>query len=208
MKDDLTKSPASSPPPQDSGGDPPADDSRTNGANLADSDLPRRARLLVRNRTRKGKRRLLTLEHLDGRTVAAKTARNLITSMTDSLGGAESLNVGERELVTHAAMLGAMLSDYEARWTAGHRINFRHYLSALNTQRQELTTLGLGLERRQKDVNARSSKPKSPYMAALEAEQIEDNKRNELRRLEFEEKQQRTAASAARAASAGAVEKL
>jgi hypothetical protein len=123
----------------------------------------------------------------------------------ESLGGAECLSAGDRELATHVAMLGAMLSDYEARWVAGHRINLRHYLSALNMQRQELTTLGLGLERRQKDINTKGSKAKSPYMAALEAEQKIDNERNEKRRLEFEKKQQRTDA---RARSTGAEEEL
>lgn len=40
-------------------------------------------------------------------------------------------------------MLGAIASDFEARWVAGHAINFRDYIIAVNTQRRSLAALGL-----------------------------------------------------------------
>jgi hypothetical protein len=49
-----------------------------------------------------GKLRLLTLGHLDGRTAAARRARELIEAIQADLGGGDRLSEGERQLVQRA----------------------------------------------------------------------------------------------------------
>ncbi len=119
------------------------DDARTNGANIDASDLPAKAKALVRLRTRQGKRRLLTLEHLDGRTAAAQAARHLIDALVDELGGIERLSADAQQHAQRAAMLGAIAADFEARWIAGHRINLKTYILVAGAQRRSLAALGL-----------------------------------------------------------------
>ena len=101
-------------------------------------------------RTRQGRARLLTLDYLDQRTAAAKAARNLVTHLTSDLGGDDQLSAGERELVKRAALCGAIVADFEARWVAGQPVELNEYLAAVNVQRRVLTTLGL--QRRPRDV--------------------------------------------------------
>lgn len=126
------------------GEDPLLDDNaRTNGANIDASDLTPKARALVKLRTRRGKRRLLTIKHLDGRTAAAHAARHLFEALANSLGGIAMLGVGEQEHLQRAVMLGAIAADYETRWAAGHRINLRDYILTVGAQRRSLAALGL-----------------------------------------------------------------
>ena len=101
-------------------------------------------------RTRQGKARLLTLDHLDQRTAAARAARSLVDHLTSDLGGDEQLSAGERELVKRAALCGAIVADFEARWVAGQLVELGEYLAAVNVQRRVLATLGL--RRRPRDV--------------------------------------------------------
>jgi hypothetical protein len=101
-------------------------------------------------RTRQGKARLVTLDGLDARTAAAKAARHLVDSLSSDLGGDDQLSAGQRQLVHRAALTGAIVSDYEARWVAGEPIALNEYLAAVNVQRRVLATLGL--ERRPRDV--------------------------------------------------------
>jgi hypothetical protein len=108
------------------------------------NQLPRQTR------TRKGKARLLTIDGLDARTAAAKAARQLIDSLTADKGGDDQLSAGERQLVHRAALTGAIVADFEARWVAGEPIPLNEYLSAVNVQRRVLATLGL--ERRARPV--------------------------------------------------------
>jgi hypothetical protein len=112
---------------------------------------PDAGRLPRRSRTRKGKARLLTLDYLDMRTAAAQTARNLIASLITSLGGEDQLSAGQRQLVTRAALIGAIIADFEARWVAGQDVALAEYFAAVNVQRRCLTALGL--ERRARDVS-------------------------------------------------------
>jgi hypothetical protein len=49
-----------------------------------------------------------------------------------------------------AAMTGAIVSDFEARWVSGEQLELGEYLQAVNVQRRVLATLGL--ERRARDV--------------------------------------------------------
>ncbi len=109
-----------------------------------DAALPRQSR------TRQGRARLLTLDHLDQRTAAARAARTLVDHLTSDLGGNDQLSAGERELVKRAALCGAIVADFEARWVAGQLVELGEYLAAVNVQRRVLATLGL--RRRARDV--------------------------------------------------------
>jgi hypothetical protein len=110
---------------------------------MAVDDMPR-------SKTRQGKARLLTLNALDARTAAYTDALKLIDSLASDMGGDDQLSEGERQLVTRAALLGAIVADFETRWVTGQQIPLSEYLSAVNVQRRVLATLGL--ERRQKEV--------------------------------------------------------
>lgn len=96
-----------------------------------------------RTRTRQGKARLLTLATLDSRTAAAKAAHQLVETLTRDMGGHDLLTEGQRQLVTRAALLGAVIADFEARWVAGQPLAFSEYLSCVNAQRRLLVSLGL-----------------------------------------------------------------
>ena len=60
------------------------------------------------------------------------------------------MSAGERELVKRAALCGAIVADFEARWVAGQPVELNEYLAAVNVQRRVLATLGL--QRRSRDV--------------------------------------------------------
>lgn len=100
-----------------------------------------------RHRRKYGATRLVTLDELDGRTVACKEARRLIRTLTDEL---RDPTPGQQQYITRAALLGAMAADFETRWVAGQKINIGDYLATVNTQRRVLETLGV--ERHSKDV--------------------------------------------------------
>jgi hypothetical protein len=107
-------------------------------------------KLLRHARTRQGKLRLVTLDALDARTAAAQAARDLIATLSADLGGEDHLSAGEKQLVQRAALTGAIVADFEARWVAGQPVDLGDYLQAVNVQRRVLATLGL--QRRQRDV--------------------------------------------------------
>jgi hypothetical protein len=90
-----------------------------------------------------GKLRLMTLGHLDGRTAAAKRARELIEAIETDLGGGDRLSEGSRQLVQRAAVLGTFIESCEAQWLAGAAVDLADYLAAINAQRRVLATIGL-----------------------------------------------------------------
>ena len=90
-----------------------------------------------------GKARLLSLSQIDGRTLAARAVRTLITSIEADLGGGDRLSTGEREIIKRAAITGAVLEDIEARWLAGGPIDAALYARLGNVQRRLLETIGL-----------------------------------------------------------------
>jgi hypothetical protein len=90
------------------------------------------------------------LGHLDGRTAAARRARELIEAIETDLGGGDRLTEGSRQLVQRAAVLGTYIESCEARWLAGETVELADYLAAINAQRRVLATIGL--ERRPRDV--------------------------------------------------------
>jgi hypothetical protein len=98
----------------------------------------------------KAKVRLLTLDDLDGRTVAAKRVQETIGAIETDLGGAEGLSTLERALVTDAAILDGMLTDAATHWFNGRPVDPTIYCTLLNARRRAAETLGLA--RRAKDV--------------------------------------------------------
>jgi hypothetical protein len=98
------------------------------------------------------KLRLLTLDALDHRTLAARFARDLLRAITSDLGGEEALTAAQRELAQRAALLGAMCGDYEARWLSGDPIPLTDLLASVNVQRRCLSALGM--ERKARDVTS------------------------------------------------------
>jgi hypothetical protein len=113
----------------------------------SDSVPPKR-----RRRNTAHKPRLHTLEDLDGRTAAAAKAKELIAGLESDLGGSANITVGRRELCRHAALLGALVEDYEVRWLRREPVEIPDYLAAVNAQRRLLVVLGL--DRAQRDVTA------------------------------------------------------
>jgi hypothetical protein len=107
------------------------------------------------------------MAQLDGRTFAVKRARRLVSEISNDLGGAEQLTAGARELVQHAAILGAMIESTETEWLAGKPIDVPNLLSSINAQRR--TLLALGIQRRV----ARDVTPQDFNDIELDAEEIE-----------------------------------
>jgi hypothetical protein len=97
-----------------------------------------------------GKLRLHTLDDLDGRTMAAKRARDLVDGLVEDAGGADEVTVGQQQLIQRAACLGAYAEDIETRWLAGAEIDAREFAAIVNTQRRVL--VAVGLQRRARDV--------------------------------------------------------
>src|SRR6476620_5012186 len=118
----------------------------------------------------KGKMRLLTLAAIDGRTSAAKRARQLMETIEADLGGADRLSEGSRQLVQRAAVLGTYIENCEAMWLAGETVELGDYLAAINSQRRVLATIGL--ERRTRDVSELSL---SDYLARTDSEMTQDS---------------------------------
>jgi hypothetical protein len=87
------------------------------------------------------KARFKTLEALDGRTLAARFARDLVRRLEADLGG--DLTAAQMELVKRAAVLGAFIADCEARYLAGEQPDVASWLAAINNQRRLLESIGL-----------------------------------------------------------------
>jgi hypothetical protein len=86
-----------------------------------------------------GKLRLMTLHDLDGRTLASRRAKELIATIEEDLGS--DLTVSQRQLVRHAAILGAMIESLAARWLLGEPIDQNTYAMLINAQRRVLAAL-------------------------------------------------------------------
>ena len=53
------------------------------------------------------KARLLTLDQIDGRTTAARAARDMMADIESDLGGRDQLSTAELQLIQRAAITGA-----------------------------------------------------------------------------------------------------
>jgi hypothetical protein len=98
-------------------------------------------------RNDRGRARLRTLSDLDQRTRAAKLARQLVANLESDLGG--ELSTAKRQLVTRAALLGAMIEDAEARWLESRPADLGLYGTLVDRQRRVLEALGLDRRARQ-----------------------------------------------------------
>jgi hypothetical protein len=89
------------------------------------------------------KAKLLTLDHLDGRTAAARAARDLMADIEADLGGTDMVSTAEKQIIQRAAIAGAILEDMEATWLAGGPIDVPTYTALANLQRRHLEAVGL-----------------------------------------------------------------
>jgi hypothetical protein len=96
------------------------------------------------------KQRPLTLADLDGRTNAAKTARQMISDLVSDLGGPDALSTAQRTLAQRAAVTAAVVENMEATWLSGHGLDASGYVSLTNSLHKLLTSLGL--KRQMRDV--------------------------------------------------------
>ena len=96
------------------------------------------------------KARLLTFDHLDGRTLAMRKVRQVEAEIASDLGGPEGLSEAQRALARRAAVLSTVLEDAEARWAIGQSFDLPAYLAAVNALRRVFATLGL--ERRMREA--------------------------------------------------------
>jgi hypothetical protein len=94
--------------------------------------------------------RLKSLDDLDGRMTSAKRARQLVSALESDLGGSANVSTAERQLIRHAALLGAYIEDAEVRWLRHEPVDLNDFLAAINSQRRLLATIGL--ERKPRDV--------------------------------------------------------
>lgn len=103
--------------------------------------------------TTKGKRCTLDIPGLglvDGRTQAARHYGQLVSAISDDLGGFDEISTAERELVRRAAGLSVLATVAEAKLLNGEEIDIAELVSLGNAQRRILTTLGL--QRRVRDI--------------------------------------------------------
>lgn len=87
------------------------------------------------------KRRLHTLESLDGRTRASQRARAIMRSFAADLGG--KLSAGQLLAVRRAAMLSALAEDATARQLAGEMVDLDLLVRISNLARRAVLDLHL-----------------------------------------------------------------
>jgi len=106
-----------------------------------------------------GKVRLLSLDDVDGRTVAYRRCVDLIAHIERDLGGVRQLSTAQQQLVRHAALTAAMLEDLGSRWLAGQPIDPSTYATLVNAARRGFEAIGL--QRVPREIDTLSS-----YVAA------------------------------------------
>jgi hypothetical protein len=90
-----------------------------------------------------GKVRLLSLDDVDGRTVAYRRCVDLISHIERDLGGVRQLSTAQQQLIRHAALTAAMLEDLGSRWLAGQPIDPSMYATLVNAARRGFEAIGL-----------------------------------------------------------------
>jgi hypothetical protein len=63
--------------------------------------------------------RLITLDHIDRRSYAAKRTLELIATLESEKGGSDTISEGVRQLCQRVALLSAIIEDFEARYLSG-----------------------------------------------------------------------------------------
>jgi hypothetical protein len=113
------------------------------------------------------KTKLLTLADLDGRTRAFQAVTKVIAAIESDLGGSEHLSVAEQQIITRAALTGAMLEDMGVRWLSGETVDPGLYATLSNAERRSLEAVGL--RRRPRDVTPKSMREYAASKAASPA---------------------------------------
>jgi hypothetical protein len=88
------------------------------------------------------KARLLTLNSLDQRTVAAKRVRDTISAIESDQGGRDNMSTARLRVAETAALTTAMVNDLGARWLAGEQVDLGLFATLSNAQRRAFETLG------------------------------------------------------------------
>jgi hypothetical protein len=85
----------------------------------------------------------IALATLDGRTLPARRAREVVLTIERDLGGSDQLSEGERLLLQRAAVLTAIIEGYETEWFEGKPVDFPVLMMLHNGQRRALQAIGL-----------------------------------------------------------------
>src|SRR5262245_18879071 len=93
--------------------------------------------------TRPVKTKLATLADLDGRTVAARMAKDTISAIESDLGGPDNITTAKRQLIESAAVTSAMVADMGSRWLAGEEVDLALFTTLCNSQKRLLEACGL-----------------------------------------------------------------
>jgi hypothetical protein len=79
---------------------------------------------------------------VDGRTIAYRETKRLITEIEGDLGGADRLSAAMRQVIQHAAVLGALMTDAEIRYLGGADMDIPTYNAMVNVQRRCFEAIG------------------------------------------------------------------
>ena len=90
-----------------------------------------------------GKLRLLTRDHLDGRTKAAQRFDAVADAIAEDLGGEDRLSAIEKHLVEAFAGVSIHLGDLHARLLLGERINIVEHATAVSTMVRIASRIGV-----------------------------------------------------------------
>jgi hypothetical protein len=118
------------------------------------------------------KTKLLRLADLDGRTRAFQAVTKVIAAIESDLGGSEHLSVAEQQIITRAALTGAMLEDMGVRWLSGEPVDPGQFATLSNAERRSLEAVGL--KRRPRDVTL----DLAAYVASKSAQAAQDSSRS------------------------------
>ena len=99
-----------------------------------------------------GKLALLSLDDLDHRSRAARIANQLVADLVVDMGGEDSINAAQREIIRRAALMGAICGDLEANWLTKKEADLVLLGTLADRQRRLLESLGLHHGRKPKDV--------------------------------------------------------
>lgn len=97
-----------------------------------------------------GKVRLMALDDIDQRTLAARNVKATRTEVIADLGGEAGLSTLEKAAVDHVSVLDALIKDAAARWLQGHDIPLSDINTCVNTFNRSASALGW--QRRSRDV--------------------------------------------------------
>lgn len=89
-----------------------------------------------------GKQRFLTLDHLDGRTIAAQRAHELLAAFALQFGGVATMSAAEHAKCRLVAMTVAVAEDMQARQLAGEPVDIDQVVRAANAAERAIKTLG------------------------------------------------------------------